>query len=97
MGMILMVNIQDNMLGLLVLLCLVGGITLLLIGLAGLIIAKYPFHRAILPAHFLFLLRPLIFLVLTLVLMFISYQYLYFDPGGPKPTYGVPIHRPEKE
>lgn len=97
MGMILNINIQDNLLGLLVLLCLVGGIALLLIGLAGLTIAKYLFHRGIMPAHFLFLLRPIIFLVLILVFMFISYQYLYFDPGGPKPTYGVPVHRPEKE
>lgn len=97
MGMILMINIQDNMLGLLVLLFLAGGILLMLIGLAVLAVVKYLFHRGIMPAHFLFLLRPLVFLVLTLIFMFISYQYLYFDPGGPKPTYGVPVHRPEKE
>ncbi len=97
MGMILIINIQDNLLGFLVLFCLVGGIALLLVGLAGMAVAKFLFHRDILPAYFLFLLRPLIFLVLALVFMFISYQYLYFDPGGPKPTYGVPVHRPEKE
>ncbi len=97
MGMILIINIQDNLIGFLVLLCLVGGIALLFIGLAGMAVAKYLFHRGILPAHFLFLLRPLVFLVLALIFMFISYQYLYFDPGGPKPTYGVPVHRPEKE
>ncbi|MDP3104706.1 MAG: hypothetical protein Q8M95_08865 [Candidatus Methanoperedens sp.] len=97
MGIILIINIQDNMLGLLVLLFLAGGSVLLLIGLAVLVVVKYLFHRGILPAHFLFLLRPLVFLVLTLIFMFISYQYLYFDPGGPKPTYGVPVHRPDKE
>lgn len=96
-GMILTINIQDNLAGLLVLLCLVGGIAILFIGFAGLTIAKYLFHRGIIPAHFLFLLRPLVFLVLILIFMLISYQYLYFDPGGPKPTYGVPVHRPEKE
>jgi hypothetical protein len=97
MGMILIINIQDNLIGILVLICLGGGIALLFIGLAGMAVAKYLFHRGILPAHFLFLLRPLVFLVLSLIFMFISYQYLYFDPGGPKPTYGVPVHRPEKE
>lgn len=97
MGMILMINIQDNLVGLLVLLGLFAGIALLFIILAGMTIAKYLFHRGILPAHYLFLLRPLVFLVLTLIFMVISYQYLYFDPGGPKPTYGVPVHRPEKE
>jgi hypothetical protein len=97
MGMILIINIQDNLIGFLVLLCLVGGIAFMLIGFAGMAVAKYLFHRGIMPAHFLFLLRPLVFLVLALIFMFISYQYLYFDPGGPKPTYGVPVHRPEKE
>ncbi len=97
MGMILMINIQDNLVGILVIFGLVGSIALMLVGLAVLTIAKYLFHRGIIPAHFLFLLRPLVFLLLTLAFMFISYQYLYFDPGGPKPTYGVPVHRPENE
>lgn len=97
MGLILMIIIQDNMLGLLILLSLAVGVALMLIVLAVLAVEKYLFHRGIMPEHFLFLLRPLIFLILTLILMLISYQYLYFDPGGPKPTYGVPVHRPEKE
>jgi len=97
MGIILMIHIEESMLALVVLLCMVGGIALMLIGLAGMAVAKYLFHRGILPAHFLFLLRPIVFLVMTIIFMLISNQYLYFDPGGPQPTYGVPVHRPEKE
>lgn len=97
MGIILMIHIQDSLLALVVLLGMVGGIALMLIGLAGIVVGKYLFHRGILPLHILFLLRPLVFLVLTLIFMLLSNQYLYFDPGGPKPTYGVPVHRPEKE
>lgn len=97
MGIILMIYIEDIMLGFIVLLCMVGGIALLLIGLAGMAVAKYLFHRGILPGHFLFLLRPIVFLILTIIFIILSNQYLYFDPGGPRPTYGVPVHRPEKE
>lgn len=93
-GMIFTIKIQDNLFGIVILLGAAAGILIFVIALAGLAAVKYLLHRNILPVWFITFLRPLIFLVLILIFFIWSNQYFYFDPGGPKPTYGVPPHRP---
>ena len=96
-GMILTIKNQDSLLGLVLGLGLAGGIIIFVIGLLGLTAVKYLLHRNFLPVWFMIFIRPLIFLFLILIFFIMSYPYFYFDPGGPKPTYGVPPYRPGKE
>jgi len=95
--MILTIKNQDSLLGLVIGLGLAGGIIIFVIGLLGLVAVKSLLHRNFLPVWFMIFIRPLIFLFLILIFFIMSYPYFYFDPGGPKPTYGVPPYRPGEE
>lgn len=97
LGMILYIKNQDSLFGLFILVSLSAGIIISLLGLLVLAAWKYLLYRNLEPVWFILMIRLLVFLILTLVVFIFSYPYFYFDPGGPKPTYGVPPHRPEIE
>lgn len=96
LGMILAIKNQDSLWGLILGFGLAGGIIIYFLGLLLLSAGKYILHKNILPIWFISLIRPLVFLILVLIFFIISYPLFYFDPGGPKPTYGVPPYRPEE-
>lgn len=96
LGIILTVKNQDSLVGLIILFGLVGGIMIFILGIAILAAGKYILHKNIQPVWFISLTRLLIFLVLVIIFFIFSQPFFYFDPGGPKPTYGVPPYRPEE-
>lgn len=93
-GMILFIKLNTYF-GFIFLIPIVIAFLSLFIGLMVLVTAKYLLKKDIHPQVFIKVINPLILLTLTFLSFILSSQYLFFSPGGPMPTYGVPVHRPE--